>query len=120
MGTTYIKLALYTTTDPVQDPTTQLEQLARRQSDVLAHKLGEAPPELPSRSLPYGSEGVKSPTYVAQHASGESAASDSTPRTHIEEPSFQGPGALFEKGETFPSKMTPEPATEEEKDVLET
>lgn len=119
MGTTYFKRALCPTTDPVQDPTIQLEQLARRQSDVLAHKLADAPPELPSRSLPYGSEGVKSPSYVTQHASAE-PTTDSTPRTQIEEPSFQGPGALFEKGETFPSKSTPEPATEEEMDVLDT
>ncbi|CAG8949436.1 hypothetical protein HYFRA_00005065 [Hymenoscyphus fraxineus] len=105
------------------DPATRLEQLARQQSDVLAHKLGEIPAkELPTRSLPYGSEGVISPGYVAKgpSTSVEADATDSTPRTHIEEPSFQGPGAQFEKGETFLSKLTPEPATEEEMDVLET
>lgn len=53
--------------------------LARRQSDVLANKLGnlESLKELPSRALPYGSEGVVSPTYVAPvpPSSGEAAAS---------------------------------------------
>ncbi len=49
----------------------QLEQLARRQSDVLANKLAMdgSSREIPLRPLPYGSEGVVSPTYVAQSPS---------------------------------------------------
>ncbi|KAG9236688.1 nucleotide-diphospho-sugar transferase [Amylocarpus encephaloides] len=101
------------------DPTEQLEQLARRQSEILASKLGKAR-EIPSRPLPYGSEGVKSPTYVAQAppASSTSAILVSTPGIMFQEPSYQGPGATFEKDETFPAKSTPEPATEEELDAL--
>ncbi|KUJ20930.1 nucleotide-diphospho-sugar transferase [Mollisia scopiformis] len=114
------------------DPAAELEKLARRQSVVLANKLGMdgAPArEIPLRPLPYGSEGVTSPTYVAQvppssgakdSASGSAPGSDSTPRTTIEEPSYHGPGAMWEKDETFPVKETPAGATEEEKDVLET
>ncbi len=98
----------------------KLEQLARRQSDVLASKLGEgSPPDLPTREMPYGSEGVVSPTYIAQEPVGE-APPDSTPRIAIEEPSYHGPSAQFEKGETFPLKETPLPPNDEEKDVLET
>ena len=99
-----------------------MEQLARRQSDVLANKLGKdgaQPREIPLRPLPYGSEGVVSPTYVAHGPSGSGAGSGSTPRTTIEPPSYNGPSAMWEKDETFPIKETPAGATEEEKDVLE-
>lgn len=104
----------------------QLEQLARRQSDVLASKLGsDSSParEIPLRPLPYGSEGVVSPTYVAQ-ASGGEATSKATPRTTIEEPGsvggYTGPGAAWEKDEEYPVKETPVGPSEEEKDVLDT
>ena len=106
----------------MQDPAVQLEQLARRQSDVLANKLGKDgvhPREIPLRPLPYGSEGVASPTYVAQSPSSGATGLDSMPRTSIEEPSYKGPSAMWEKDETFPYKETPAGATEEEKDVLE-
>lgn len=91
---------------------------------MLASKLGnDGAREIPLRPLPYGSEGVVSPTYVAQTApnSGGKGASesDTTPRTTIEEPSYRGPSAMWEKDETFPIKETPAGATEEEKDVLE-
>ncbi|KAE9379134.1 glycosyltransferase family 8 protein [Stipitochalara longipes BDJ] len=105
------------------DPAVQLEQLARRQSDVLANKLGKDsahPREIPLRPLPYGSEGVSSPTYVAQGPPSAATGLGSTPRTTIEEPSYNGPGVMWEKDETFPIKETPAGATEEEKDVLET
>jgi glycogenin len=56
-----------------KDPVAQLQKLARQQSEVLLKRLGgeggEAPSEgseIPSRPLPFGSEGVTSPTYVAQ------------------------------------------------------
>ncbi|PMD36544.1 glycosyltransferase family 8 protein [Hyaloscypha variabilis F] len=105
------------------DPAVQLEQLARRQSDVLANKLGKDgahPREIPLRPLPYGSEGVSSPTYVAQGPPSAATGLGSTPRTTIEEASYNGPGVMWEKDETFPTKETPAGATEEEKDVLET
>lgn len=106
-----------------QDPAAQLERLARRQSDVLASKLGAdgTVREIPMRPLPYGSEGVISPTYVPQGPkNGGSAAPDSTPRTVFEEPSYHGPSAQWEKDETFPSSEAPMPPSEEEKDVLDT
>lgn len=114
-------LTFSTTTDPAQDPAAQLEQLARRQSDVLANKLGEEPTrEIPMRPLPFGSENVHSPTYIAQGPVSSAAASGSTPRTTIQEPSYHGPGALWEKDDNIMTSSTPEPATEEEKDVLDT
>ncbi|KAH6681937.1 nucleotide-diphospho-sugar transferase [Halenospora varia] len=105
------------------DPAAQLEQLARRQSEVLASKLGEElAREIPARPLPYGSEGVVSPSYVAQGppAGGAANIQGSTPRTTIQEPSYRGPSAMFEKFESFPIHSTPEPPSEEEKDILET
>jgi len=106
---------------PRQDPAAQLEMLARRQSDVLARKLGESPTrEIPTRPLPYGSEGVISPTYVARTPPRTGTQAEATPRLQIEEPSYHGPGAMWEKDETFPSQQTPLGASEEEKDVLET
>ena len=76
--------------------------------------------EIPMRPLPYGSEGVISPTYVARGPiSGAAAASESIPRTTIEEPSYHGPSAAWEKDETFPIQETPMPPSEEEKDALE-
>jgi glycogenin glucosyltransferase len=121
MGTARFVLTLSPTTDPRQDPAAQLEQLARRQSDVLAHKLGEEPArEIPMRPLPFGSENVRSPTYVAQAPASGAAASESVPRTTIQEPSYHGPGALWEKDDNAMTYSTPEPATEEEKDVLDT
>ncbi|EDO04830.1 hypothetical protein SS1G_07313 [Sclerotinia sclerotiorum 1980 UF-70] len=85
------------------DPAAQLEMLARRQSDVLAHKLDLSTREMPSRPLPYGSEPV------TQGLGGA-----------IEEPSYHGPGAMWEKNENYATKETPLLPSEEEKDVLET
>ncbi|TVY81391.1 Glycogenin-1 [Lachnellula suecica] len=100
------------------DPAAQLEQLARRQSEVLAHKLGEEKArEIPMRPLPFGSENVHSPTYVAQAPPVEASA---PPRLTIQAPSYHGPGAAWEKDDNILSQSTPEPATEEEKDVLQT
>jgi len=93
--------------------------LARRQSEVLDKKLGDGSSrEIPTRPLPFGSEGVMSPTYVQQKPP---SATESTPKlTTIEEPSFHGAGAVWEKGETYPSAVRAALPTEEEKDVLET
>ncbi|KAH8595930.1 nucleotide-diphospho-sugar transferase [Bisporella sp. PMI_857] len=106
------------------DPAARLEQLARRQSDVLANKLGQLggeAREIPMRPLPYGSEGVISPTYVAPTA--PSSSEDNTglaPSANIEEPSYKGPSAAWEKNEDYTILETPLPPSEEEKDVLET
>jgi glycogenin glucosyltransferase len=87
---------------------------------VLASKLGDGglTRDIPMRPLPYGSEGVTSPTYVAQKPPSVVPDAGSTPSTTIEEPSYHGPGATWEK-EIFPVKETPAGATEEEMDVLE-
>jgi glycogenin glucosyltransferase len=159
-----------------KDPVAQLQKLAKQQSELLLQKLGSVEGdsssqpggqagrnigqpgggggggggggrgEIPSRQMPFGSEDIKSPTYVAQSApvfspkpvkpeSGHSplqkmlsAGEEATPRTapglskamEVEEPSYQGPGAMFEKGEEYATFETPAPPTEEEKDVLET
>jgi hypothetical protein len=141
----------------------QLQKLAQKQSELLLQKFsstsdgeqtaGDEPnttigiegKEIPKRSLPFGSEDVKSPTYVAQSppvhsptpvkpGSGASLAArlqsgqdDSIERTdyasstsEMEEPSYHGPGATFEKGEDYLTQDTPAPPTEEEQDVLDT
>ncbi|KAK3378158.1 glycosyltransferase family 8 protein [Podospora didyma] len=132
-----------------KDPIAQLQKLAKQQSERLLERLGGSGTlgddvigtegrEIPSRPLPYGSEGVKSPTYVAQSppvVSPKPVKPDSaTVRnllsadhdTHqvaanpILAPSYQGPGASFEKGEDFPTFETPALPSEEELDVLET
>ena len=74
------------------------------------------------RPLPFGSEGVHSPTYVAQAplSGSVSTTGGSIPRTAIEAPSYSGPGAAWEKDEEYATHETPAGATEEEKDVLET
>jgi glycogenin glucosyltransferase len=106
-----------------QDPAAQLEMLARRQSDVLTNKLGQGTDrDIPQRSLPYGSEGVKSPTYTPQ-APGQTSAADAEALSEsvpMQQPSFQGPGSAWEKDETYLRRETPLPPSEEEKDVLET
>jgi glycogenin glucosyltransferase len=105
-----------------QDPAAQLEMLARRQSDVLANKLGHGEERtIPDRPLPFGSEGVRSPTYKPQapsHMSAQEAEalSESVP---MEQPSFKGAGAMWEKDETYPTPSHPLGPSEEEKDVLE-
>ncbi|KAH6850778.1 glycogenin [Chaetomium sp. MPI-CAGE-AT-0009] len=54
-----------------KDPATQLQKLAKEQSELAFRRLGagdngEGGKEaIPSRPLPFGSEGAKSPTYVA-------------------------------------------------------
>jgi len=82
-------------------------------------KDGSPAREIPLRPLPYGSEGVISPTYVAQAPLSGAQGPEATPRTIMEEPSYHGPSAMWEKDETFPIKETPAGATEEEKDALE-
>lgn len=122
--------------------------LARRQSDVLANKLSMdgSTRGIPDRPLPFGSEGVRSPTYVAPTRPGEGAsvragggsggeaatassvngvsgaAGGSGSGTAIEEPSFRGPGALFDRDDrAIPVRAAaPMAPSEEERDVLMT
>lgn len=87
---------------------------------MLEKQLGEGSSrEIPSRPLPFGSEGVRSPSYVQPKPLSET---ESTPKTTtaIEEPSFHGSGPVWEKDETFPPAVRAALPTEEEKDVLET
>ncbi|TGO90989.1 hypothetical protein BPOR_0044g00270 [Botrytis porri] len=83
------------------DPSAHLDMLARRQSDVLANKLEIPTREMPSRPLPFGSEPVNQGAI-------------------IEEPSYHGPGAAWEKDDNYATKETPLLPSEAEKDVLET
>jgi hypothetical protein len=104
--------------------------------------------EIPSRPLPFGSEDARSPTYVAPAppvvvsprpvkphtgtspvnrilaASQEAAKRTTAAAQHrgygIPAPSYQGPGASFEKGEDYPTYETPALPTEEDRDVLDT
>jgi glycogenin glucosyltransferase len=99
--------------------------------------------EIPSRPLPFGSEpDLKSRTYVTQsvpggvlspqpvkgeattsilrNIGGDNFETGSVPKFSIPEPSYSGPGAAWEKGETVPERETPLLPTEEERDVLDT
>lgn len=107
--------------------------------------------EIPHRPLPFGSEDVRSPTYVAPSPpvvsprpikpnpaekilaeAPELVTGQTTPRTvesrspsisttaTIAVPSYQGPGAMFEKGEDYLTQDTPAQPTEEDLDVLQT
>ncbi|KAL5354815.1 glycogenin glucosyltransferase [Pseudogymnoascus australis] len=98
----------------VQDPAAQLEALARRQSEVLGRELGEgSSKEIPQRPLPFGSEGIAvsspvvSPVASPREARGSAADIHRRPSNPVpgslgafEEPSYGGPGALWEKGES--------------------
>lgn len=124
-----------------KDPSAQLQELAKQQSEALLKKLGggEGGPEgvsreIPKRSLPFGSEGVFSPTYVAQSSKGvvlspqpvKGSATTSVLRNlggeqaQIQEPAYQGPGTAWERGEGAPLWETPALPTEEQRDVLDT
>ncbi|KAI0168118.1 family 8 glycosyl transferase [Pestalotiopsis sp. NC0098] len=125
------------------DPVVQLQKLAKQQSEILLQKLGGASrdsSDLPPRAVPFGSEELTSPTYVAQSPQVLSpqpvngSASSSMVRGMVSEddaatkaasgsipaPSYGGSGAQFEKGEDFAKHSTPLPPTEDERDVLET
>ncbi|KFX96331.1 hypothetical protein V490_03384 [Pseudogymnoascus sp. VKM F-3557] len=91
------------------DPAAQLEALARRQSEVLGKELGEGAKEIPQRPLPFGSEGVviSSPVASPREARGEVADLQRRPSNPLpgslaafEEPSYGGPGAAWERGES--------------------
>ncbi|KAM0625838.1 hypothetical protein ACHAQF_008056 [Verticillium nonalfalfae] len=137
------------------DPAEQLQKLAKQQSEALLKRLGQGDGteglgrEIPTRSLPFGSEGVVSNAHGAQQSSnvvlspqpvkgGTTAsimrsmgAEQDAATTHrdismeplttglsIEEPSYSGPGATWEKGGDAPVRETPLLPTDEELDVL--
>ncbi|KAK1717212.1 family 8 glycosyl transferase [Colletotrichum lupini] len=123
------------------DPSAQLQELAKQQSEALLKKLGggEGGPEgvsreIPKRSLPFGSERVFPPTYVAQSSKGvvlspqpvKGSATTSVLRNlggeqaQIQEPAYQGPGTAWERGEGAPLWETPAFPMEEQRDVLDT
>ncbi|KAK1987356.1 family 8 glycosyl transferase [Colletotrichum cereale] len=128
------------------DPSAQLQKLAKQQSEALLKKLGggEGGPEgvsreIPTRSLPFGSEGVISPTYFAQSSGGvvlspqpvkgsattsalRSLSGDrtSSATTAVSAPAYQDPGTAWERDEGVPLRETPALPTEDERDVLDT
>lgn len=145
-----------------KDPVAQLQKLAREQSELLLRKLSGSGLEgeddygasgskredgttATSRSLPAGSEGVKSPTgddtvlspqpvkpgsptgsmrtllRSEPEATARTAAQYATTAASTAPgPSYAGPGLVFEKGEDVPTSEAPALPTEEELDVLET
>ncbi|CAK7230527.1 glycogenin glucosyltransferase [Sporothrix curviconia] len=150
------------------DPSSQLQKLAKEQSELLLQKLGHVndgegnkgdsgeSKTIPLRPLPLGSEGIRSPTYIAQapvvspkpikpgghetssvrniynqassggaegssHNDTDEAIIPSFPETKISEPSYLGPGIVFEKDEDYPAhEVTAALPSEEERDVLDT
>jgi glycogenin glucosyltransferase len=126
-----------------KDPVARLQLLAKQQSEMLLQKLGNAGEQdktkktvhdIPKRPLPFGSDMVSSPTYVAPTAPLHSpkpvkplGIGNLNKNTSIEqaasppaEPSYHGPGAMWEKGEDYLGHSTALEPSEEEKDVLET
>lgn len=133
-----------------KDPAAQLQKLAKQQSEALLEKLGGTSRDvssLPSRAVPFGSEQLTSPTYVAQSpqvlspqpVKGSASSSivrsivaeEAMPQTStrpetvpvpgtIAAPSYGGPGAEFEKGENYLNQSTPALPSEEERDVVDT
>lgn len=123
-----------------QDPIEQLQKLAKQQSDALLKRLGGdgeeggVSREIPARPLPFGSGDGKSPTYVAQSASGvlspqpmkgersagvlRDMSSGSPQQSTIPQPSYSGPGAAWEKGEDIPLHETPLLSKEKGLDAL--
>ncbi|KAJ4013845.1 glycogenin glucosyltransferase [Fusarium irregulare] len=134
-----------------QDPLEQLQKLAKQQSDALLRRLsgdgteggeGGVSREIPTRPLPFGSGDSKSPTYVAQSATGvlspqpvkgersagilrdmssgrlDPESTSTSQATTIPEPSYSGPGAAWEKGEDVPQREAPLPPNEAELDAL--
>ncbi|KAK2059608.1 family 8 glycosyl transferase [Colletotrichum caudatum] len=125
------------------DPSAQLQKLAKQQSEALLKKLGggEGGPEgvsreIPTRSLPFGSEGVISPTYVAQSSGGvvlspqpvkgsattsalRSLGSERTSSTTTAVPAsaYQGPSTAWERDEGVSLRETPALSSKERRNV---
>ncbi|KEY64822.1 hypothetical protein S7711_09154 [Stachybotrys chartarum IBT 7711] len=101
------------------DPAAQLKKLAQQQSEALLRRLSGddkesigANRDIPSRPLPFGSEPVIQPSYPTQSTQGVvSPKPVRVGSASIPEPSYTGPGAAWEKGETPPLRQTPKPHT---------
>ncbi|KAF5520728.1 Glycogenin-1 [Colletotrichum aenigma] len=112
------------------DPAVQLQKLAKQQSEALLKKLGgEGGPEGSSGGVVLSPQPVKGgvASSIVRNIGGETDHSTAarTPGTvssssAIPEPSYQGPGAAWEKGEDVPLRETPALSTEQERDVLDT
>ncbi|KAF4895814.1 Glycogenin-1 [Colletotrichum viniferum] len=112
------------------DPAVQLQKLAKQQSEALLKKLGgEGGPEGSSAGVVLSPQPVKGgvASSIVRNIGGETDHSTAarTPGTvssssAIPEPSYQGPGAAWEKGEDVPLRETPALPTEQERDVLDT
>ncbi|KAG7055678.1 glycosyl transferase family 8 [Colletotrichum scovillei] len=98
------------------DPSAQLQELAKQQSEALLKKLGggEGGPEGSSKGVVLSPQPVKgsATTSVLRNLGGEQA--------QIQEPAYQGPGTAWERGEGAPLWETPALPTEEQRDVLDT
>ncbi|KAF9870824.1 glycosyl transferase family 8 [Colletotrichum karsti] len=110
------------------DPVAQLQKLAKQQSEALLKKLGgEGGPEGSSGGVVLSPQPVKGGVAlsIVRNLGGEqdhstAPRSSGTAPSAIPEPSYQGPGAAWEKGEDVPLRETPALPTEEERDVLDT
>ncbi|KAK2728608.1 glycogenin [Colletotrichum kahawae] len=112
------------------DPAVQLQKLAKQQSEALLKKLGgEGGPEGSSGGVVLSPQPVKGgvASSIVRNIGGETdhSTAGQTPGTvssssAIPEPSYQGPGAAWEKGEDVPLRETPALPAEEERDVLDT
>lgn len=115
------------------DPVAQLDALVRRQSEVLGKDLDiEGAKEIPSRPLPFGSEGIKavspkveSPRTSSPRTAESKEGSAGVAKTNEEEvgslfekPAYAGPNVAWEKDESFPTRETPAGPTEEEMDAF--
>lgn len=118
------------------DPVKQLEALNKRQSLLLEKGLdADNAKELPSRPMPFGSEGLGpsnveaatspqileiSPEGTIKDVKEKKAAADNGEYEDggIEKPSFTGPGAAWEKDEEVVSPHAPLGPSEEEQDAL--
>jgi len=133
-----------------KDPLVQLQKLAKQHSDMLLKRLsvsasigddtiGIEGREIPSRPLPFGSENLKSPTFVSYSPAevvspkpvkpnsgtspvqnildtGFEGSRQRASSNRIEPPSYQGPGVVFEKGEGVPLPESAVPLIDEERD----
>ncbi|WDK23307.1 glycosyl transferase family 8 [Colletotrichum graminicola] len=128
------------------DPSAQLQKLAKQQSEALLKKLGGSEGghegvsrEIPTRSLPFGSEGAVSPTYAAQSSGGVvlspqpvkgsattsvlrslSGSRASSATTAVPAPAYQGSVTNWESGEGVSLRETPALLSNEQSDVLDT
>lgn len=117
----------------MQDPVKQLEALAKHQASILGKDLvPEGAKEIPSRPLPFGSEGVRvdsptrpspqitqtSPLGTTQSLKEKREAVEGSIDGTVEKPAYGGPSAAWEKDDNYAIQETPLGPTEEEQDAL--